>query len=288
MVRTYNSYFILLSCSILQTGENVMSAKGNRTIAIVSGKEDYATIKESFCDVINKINTLAAAGKLLVEGKDIHTEFFLGGDYKFILMMLGLKGAISNYACAWCKVHKNDRWKMDCHYNHFNTPPLSRSLNEIREMCQKSKDNYCCDQPPLFNIGLDHIVVDELHLLLRVKDILLENIVYECIDWDKSDELYRVRGEMRGVHLRKLIETIKSCGVAFNVWEKRDVDGKSSGQYDWTSLLGSDKKLLLSELPLKMSQILHPDTAETVVAIWKNFESIYKDASTWDPDNNPT
>lgn len=41
-------------------------------------------------------------------GQEFNIDFFLGGDYKFILLMLGLKGATSNYACAWCKVHKID------------------------------------------------------------------------------------------------------------------------------------------------------------------------------------
>lgn len=34
---TLNSSFVLLSFSILQTGEQVMMAKGNRTIAIFNG-----------------------------------------------------------------------------------------------------------------------------------------------------------------------------------------------------------------------------------------------------------
>ena len=44
---TRNSNFILLSFSILQTGESVMSAKGNRNIGIVRGTEEYYTIKGS-------------------------------------------------------------------------------------------------------------------------------------------------------------------------------------------------------------------------------------------------
>ena len=136
---TNNSNFILLSFAILQTGENVMSAKGNRTIGIVNGKEDYSTMKESFGDIISEVNKLVAAGKINVEGKNINVEFFLGGDYKFILMMLGLKGATSNYACAWCKLHKDERWKMDQHYTTYNKPEFSRSLEEMHAMCTKSK-----------------------------------------------------------------------------------------------------------------------------------------------------
>ena len=57
---TNNSNFILLSFSILQIDENVMSAKGNMTIGIVNGKENYTTIKVSFGDVIDEINKLVA------------------------------------------------------------------------------------------------------------------------------------------------------------------------------------------------------------------------------------
>ena len=119
---TNYSNFILLSFAILQTGESVMSAKGNRTIGVVNWKEDYSTIKEAFTYIIDELNQLIADGKLNVEGKDINIEFFLGGNYKFILMMLGLKGAISKYACAWCKILKDERWKMDQHYSYYNEP----------------------------------------------------------------------------------------------------------------------------------------------------------------------
>jgi hypothetical protein len=285
---TNNSNFILLSFAILQTGESVMSAKGNRTIGVVNGKEDYSTIKEAFTDIIDELNQLIADGKLNVEGNDINIEFFLGGDYKFILMMLGLKGAISNYACAWCKIHKDERWKMDQHYSYYNEPTLSRSLEEIMAMSKKSTDNFCCQHQPLLNIELDHVVPDELHLLLRVTDILTENLIQECLDWDKEDELDRCRGAERGIHLKKLINTIRSCGISFDVWEKRDADGKSSGRHDWTSLLGSDKKRLLAELPPKLVDVLHQDTVQGVINIWQGFESVYKVITNWAPERNPT
>ena len=82
-----------------------MSAKGNRTLGIVNGTESYHTIKESFQSLFNEVNDLTAKGKMNVDGQEIKTELYLGGDYKFILPMLGLKGATSNYACAWCKTH---------------------------------------------------------------------------------------------------------------------------------------------------------------------------------------
>ena len=51
-----------------------------------------------------------------MDGQKVKTELFPGGDYKLILLMLGLKGATSNYACAWCKIHKTDCWKINNDY----------------------------------------------------------------------------------------------------------------------------------------------------------------------------
>lgn len=120
---TRNSNFIL-SFSILQTGESVMSAKDNRAIAIVNGSESYETIKEAFGSILQEINSIVSSGKLSMNDKEINVDFFLGWDYKFILLMLGLKGAASNYACAWCKVHKKDRWKIEEDYSHHIKPPF--------------------------------------------------------------------------------------------------------------------------------------------------------------------
>ena len=60
---TRNSNFILLSFSILQTEESVMSAKGNRTLGIVNGTESYHTIKELFQSLFNEVNDLTAKVK---------------------------------------------------------------------------------------------------------------------------------------------------------------------------------------------------------------------------------
>lgn len=42
-----------------------------------------------------------------------------------------------------------------------------------------------CQHEPLFTIPLDHVVVDELHLMLRIIDRLEDGLVYEMLDWDE-------------------------------------------------------------------------------------------------------
>lgn len=75
-------------------------------------------------------------------------------------------------------------------------------------MCIKSKDNYCCDRKSLLIIEINHIVVDEPHLLLRVTDILTDNLTSECLDWDKEDNFDRERRDPWEMDLRKLLQVI--------------------------------------------------------------------------------
>ena len=84
-----------------------MSSKGNRTIAVVNGPEEYDTIKDSLSNVLNEINNLVDSKFIEVDGVTCPIEIFLGGDYKILLVIMGLSCATSDYACLWCKVHKS-------------------------------------------------------------------------------------------------------------------------------------------------------------------------------------
>ena len=168
---TRNTTFIILSFALLQNNSHLMSARGNNTIPIVKGSENYETLKGSFANVFSDINDLNSMTKITMNGKEIKLELFLGGDYKFILIMLGLKGATSFYACAWCKVHKDKRWDLNHEEDFYNKPPLQRTLKELKELSKKGRENFCCEHEPLLNIELDHVILDELHLLLRVVDV---------------------------------------------------------------------------------------------------------------------
>ena len=43
---------------------------------------------------------------------------------------------------------------------------IKRTLEDIRQCCLKQE--FSCQRPPLLDIPLDNIVLDELHLMLRV------------------------------------------------------------------------------------------------------------------------
>jgi hypothetical protein len=222
MSRTTN--FMILSFALLQTGNSVLSSRGNRTVAIVNGPEKYTTT--------------------------------------------------ADYSCLWCKIFRLQRWDMSKDLDYYNTGELSRSIQELKEWHDKNK--FCCFQPPLFSI--DHVILDELHLMLRISDRLTENLIKEVMEHDSEADFLKKHGDPKGVYLNKLVTVINSLGISFSVWEQSSADRKESGTYDWTSLIGSEKKKLINLLldQLEINDILFPKTKHAVVKLWRDFGFLYR------------
>lgn len=98
---------------------------------------------------------------------------------------------------------------------------------------------------------------------------MTRNLVTAALEWDHKENLNKPPSKKTSTHVDALKAAIKSCGVSFNIWEKKNADGKGSGSHDFTSLMGSDKKILLENLPMKLEGVISPDTSDAVINIWK-------------------
>ena len=72
----------------------------------------------------------------------------------------------------------------------FTLKYANNNENSVRNQrtSEKRKGDFCCAKEPLLNIEIDHVIVDELNLLLHEMDVMLDNIITEVIDWDKEEE----------------------------------------------------------------------------------------------------
>ena len=135
-----------------------------------------------------------------------------------MLMIISLKGATSDYACVWYKIHKIQRWDMTKDLDFYNSGELKRTSQEIRYF--HGSKTFCCIHPPLFNIELDHVVLDELYLMMRITDRLTENIITEVMERDSKADFLKKRGKDKGIYFKRLISVINDLGITFLVWEK--------------------------------------------------------------------
>ncbi|KAK2550530.1 hypothetical protein P5673_028729 [Acropora cervicornis] len=267
--------FITISFSVLNNDEDLMSSKGNNAVAVIKGHETYELLQSSCSTIFRQVNHVIDKGKVSIEGKDIPVDVFLGRDYKFLLLVLGMKSASSDYSCIWCEIHAKDRFDMTKPQNNYWEDHIARKLDGIIEDAKKKR--HSCEHQPLLNIPLENVILDELHLMLRITDRLTGNLVKDALEWDNKENFDKPPSQQSDKHLQALVKAIKNCGVSFNVWEKLNGDGKGSGLYAFTSLMGSDKKLLLKKLPDNLQGAIRPETSATVTQIWRDFDALYKD-----------
>ena len=107
--------------------------------------------------------------------------------------------------------------------------------------------SFGCKHLPLINLPLENVIVEELHMLLRITDRLLENLIQDARDLDCKEKLGAVAKSIDSSNsrLNKLVQAIRACGVSFNVWETKDANGKGTGRIEFSSLVGDEKKKLL-------------------------------------------
>jgi hypothetical protein len=104
---------------------------------------------------------------------------------------------------------------------------------------------------------------------LFLTDKLTDNLITEALNRDKADNHDKAPCDRTSTHLDNLVNAIRSCGISFNVWEKPDANGRGSGIYDFTSLMSTDKRLLLEKLPTKLNGVITPATCNEIINLWK-------------------
>ena len=75
--------------------------------------------------------------------------------------------------------------KSETHYSQ----ELARTITSIKKCALLSRSQPAAKrlgvkQSPLIDIPLNHVIVDELHLFLRITDILLRNVIQHVIEED--------------------------------------------------------------------------------------------------------
>ena len=170
---------------------------------------------------------------------------------QMFLQVLGLNAAHATYACVWRNVKISQRcYNCNIIYNnnlachrcdmtktiHDYKKRTIEALLETDEDVPKTQD---CIQKrkgrvnnPL--IDLDNWIPDELHLMLRVTDVLTRNLINAAANQDRKDGRHS-ENINDGPMIQKLVESIRSCGVPFKI---RSADKKV---FCFTSLVGSDK-----------------------------------------------
>ena len=148
--------------------------------------------------------------------------------------------------------------------NIKQTKPKEEEKTNESASTTRWKKRYGPTDKPFVHVPLDHIIIDELHLMLWITDVLTSILLEEVME--RNGKKTNI---LQGQHLNELIQVIRQCDISFNVWGKKERTGGWGGKYDWTRLMGKDKKRLLNYTYPTNWRTSFFMTAATVETSWK-------------------
>ena len=114
-------------------------------------------------------------------------QYFLGGDWKFLALVCGIESASSNHACIWCKCSKIERWDMSITWSLMDSRKGGEEITQKAKLPKSNKKCHNCSRAPLFSfIPLNRVVIDSLHLFLRIADVLINLLIRDLWTLDAA------------------------------------------------------------------------------------------------------
>ena len=251
--------------TILEEGEKAHSLVGNHSLGIFKVCEsDYNALCEALQDIIMEANNL---NNITINGIEYNIEYFLGGDMKFLALVCGIESATSIHSCIWCKCPKDQRHRMDQKWSISDTQYGARTVEEISSMSQLGKSNknrYNCSHKPTFPfIPIHHVIIDSLHLFLRISNVLINLLIRDLriLDGHNRNNTYTMQ-------YQQFLNS--QCKVNFKFHQD-----KQTKVLKWRDLTGPEKKRLFDHIDIPA---LFPslENSQKIQKLWNEFITLGK------------
>lgn len=163
-----------------------------------------------------------------------------------------------------------DRWDMSVDASTYNGENMRRlaDMKHQAALCPSRKDKITvdskkgCINKPLLEIEPSNCVVDELHLFLRISDVLLLSLFNKLVALDHA---YKVHQTGTGGNVSAAVQLIKKLGVSFSLWIKDE--GKGT-KLEMTTLNRNDRLKVMSGLPSSFDKLLPSEVSGHLAKLW--------------------
>lgn len=187
--------------SFLSSGKTVLVKKDPTCLQLSSAPKSVRILRMLYSLLYLRLKTSSLS---VIVRKHISIEFFLTGDMMFLNLAMGLDSCPSVYSCVWRKCSRSDRWDSSKNWSMTNPDQGARTASTICEMAGKKRNMYDCSFPPILSsIPVAHVVMDNLHLFLRIADQLVSQLTkyLGLLDNIKSTSVY---SPLKHLHMAKL------------------------------------------------------------------------------------
>lgn len=139
-------------------------------LGLFDGPNNYKNLRLAFDYFSDEFNVF------FIDDVSFSVQLFVSGDFKFLYLLYGLKGASSNFPCFYCcseVVKKFDKWSTQT----FSPKSLSKMDFDFKEGLYGQK------ALPIFKIDVGNVVPPLLHIFLGLGqnkfDCLFKNVPIE-------------------------------------------------------------------------------------------------------------
>ena len=197
-------------------------------IVIGKGKEKAENLEKMMELVGGELAQITGHVVTLDNGKKVQTSLKVCADGKFLLSILGMKGASGSMSCPFCMLRK-DKWAFAMFPAKFQIDVHSFARKSLEELfilkesdavhcmqhsnartCRTAGEKMECEAHGKkkgrrnllkdLGISLQDIVLDELHMFMRLFEHLLDRLLYYLELHDLEEEFEKlVREKMKGV-----------------------------------------------------------------------------------------
>ena len=261
-------HVITFGFSLIDEGSVAKSATGYHVLCVLKETESYESISVGLRDVIKEVSMISRDG-ITVGGCTYAVEFYLGADWKFLAMVCGIDSANSKYACIWCICPKEDRYDTTKEWSITDVKKGARTIKSISgasKLPAKSPRKYNCSRMPLFeDIPIHRVIIDVLHLFLRIADNLINLLITELRRMDGIERCTTLdRSKARNVTEYEFFLQ-NTCKIPFQFYVCQD-----SRSLKWRDLTGPEKYKLFQKIDLTN---LFPNlpNVEFIQQIWTQF-----------------
>lgn len=166
---------------------------------------------------------------------------------------MGIGACSSKYCCLWCKTASDNFFDVEANCD-------LRNLEETRKLAKmpgKSRLKYfACVNPPMFPIDYSNVVMDALHLYLRISDQLIRKLILELKTQDNITKNSK-SNDRKEENLAKFESFINSIGIKWTCFTDK------SGLLEYRDFTGPEHKTIQSNIELKTLIPWHKKLSDT-------------------------
>ena len=187
---------------------------------------------------------------------------------------MGISSFASKYSCLWCYCSSSERFDMPKTWSCTDESKGARTIETILKCSTKKASDptkHCVVETPLFQSVLTYkVVVDTLHLCLRICDQLVGHLVSYLQTKDNIVKVSSKTNIEKCGHLQRFCKFINDVAKITD-WNFYVNDGK----LQYRTLRGPEHRKLMNQIDLDFLIPSHPKL-KNLKKLWKDFPELLK------------